>query len=175
MPALLDLVGHRFGRLVIIGRAQTISTSGGQPRTRWVAACDCGRRAVVRAAQLRSGRTTSCGCANVENARRMGRSNRRAIVKYERAHARIRDARGPARMHRCVDCGARSTEWSYVGACPAELTAPRGMPYCLHPDHYQPRCGACHTAYDRERGADGRYLPRAEPVDAEVVEDGADQ
>jgi hypothetical protein len=54
---LMDLAGQRFGRLVVQsfgGRSNNV--------TRWNCLCDCGRVTIVRAGQLRSGHTSSCGC-----------------------------------------------------------------------------------------------------------------
>ena len=53
----LDLTGHRYGKLTVIGPAENIGT-----RTAWLCRCDCGRETVVRSNRLRSGHTTSCGC-----------------------------------------------------------------------------------------------------------------
>ena len=53
----LDLTGHRYGKLTVIGPAENIG-----PRTAWLCRCDCGRETVVRSNRLRSGHTTSCGC-----------------------------------------------------------------------------------------------------------------
>ena len=52
----LDLTGHRYGKLTVIGPAENIGT-----RTAWLCRCDCGRETVVRSNRLRSGHTTSCG------------------------------------------------------------------------------------------------------------------
>ena len=54
----LDLTGHRYGKLTVIGPAENIGT-----RTAWLCRCDCGRETVVRSNRLRSGHTTSCGCS----------------------------------------------------------------------------------------------------------------
>jgi len=54
----IDLTGRKFGRLVVIARAE--NTKSGEPR--WLCRCDCGREKAVQAGNLRSGHTTSCGC-----------------------------------------------------------------------------------------------------------------
>jgi hypothetical protein len=58
-----DLMGQRFGRLVVVGSATS------QNGRRWVCMCDCGKARVVRAGHLRSGGTNSCGCLQVESCR----------------------------------------------------------------------------------------------------------
>lgn len=53
----IDLSGERYGRLVVVDRA----LNDGK-RTMWNCVCDCGNRVTVRAENLRSGNTKSCGC-----------------------------------------------------------------------------------------------------------------
>jgi hypothetical protein len=54
----LRLIGHKFGRLLVIGDAP--STGKGR---RWECRCDCGKIAVCSTGNLRSGNSRSCGCA----------------------------------------------------------------------------------------------------------------
>lgn len=56
--ALIDLTGMTFGRLTAVSRVGS-STSG---YALWECVCECGTVKVVASAQLRSGRTRSCGC-----------------------------------------------------------------------------------------------------------------
>ena len=58
----LDLSGQRFGRLVVISKA------GKHPDGRiiWLCRCDCGAETKTAAAQLRKGKTRSCGCLRAE-------------------------------------------------------------------------------------------------------------
>ena len=54
----IDLVGVRFGKLVVLGYA-------GKNKRReslWRCACDCGNESIVRGDVLRRGTTNSCGC-----------------------------------------------------------------------------------------------------------------
>ena len=53
-----NLLGQRFGRLVVVG---PIDGPG-----KWVCLCDCGQRTRVSTASLRSGGTISCGCRRNE-------------------------------------------------------------------------------------------------------------
>lgn len=57
MGSLIDLSQQRFGRLVVVERAD-IDRVGAY----WVCKCDCGTTKVVQAARMRNGRATSCGC-----------------------------------------------------------------------------------------------------------------
>lgn len=70
---------------------------------------------------------------------------------YTGAHERVYRAKGPASAHRCTDCGAGATEWSYDGRDADELTCTRRtsvVAYSLDPSHYEPRCKRCHIAFD---------------------------
>jgi hypothetical protein len=54
--------GDRFGKLKILSRSPSDRHGNAMYRCR----CDCGNTAVVRGCHLRSGHTTSCGCARVD-------------------------------------------------------------------------------------------------------------
>lgn len=59
MPPLVDLVGQRFGRLVVIKLAATAAEAG---VTMWLCRCDCGTEKVLRRNNLQAKNTFSCGC-----------------------------------------------------------------------------------------------------------------
>ena len=58
---LIDITGHRFGRLVVQSRA----VNSGH-HLRWLCVCDCGQEKVVNSSHLKTGHTISCGCAASE-------------------------------------------------------------------------------------------------------------
>lgn len=64
MPDLKDLVGLRFGRLLVTGRAKNSNGC-----TRWHCLCDCGKKVTPFGTSLRGGLTSSCGCLLRESAR----------------------------------------------------------------------------------------------------------
>ena len=57
------MVGQRFGKLVVLNRAGTYVSPQGQKKPIWHCACDCGNETTVVSQDLKSGHTTSCGCA----------------------------------------------------------------------------------------------------------------
>lgn len=61
-----DLTGKRFGRLIVIKRADRYYTNSGKRCTYWECKCDCGNQTIVTANHLTSGHTWSCGCAHKE-------------------------------------------------------------------------------------------------------------
>lgn len=58
MGKRIDLTGQRFGRLVVL----EFSGYDHNHKAKWNCQCDCGKQKVVRANELRSGKTQSCGC-----------------------------------------------------------------------------------------------------------------
>lgn len=66
MSKSIDLTGKRFGRLIVLKRADDYFTKSGIKIKRWVCVCDCGSEKVVRQNELQSGQTTSCGCYHKE-------------------------------------------------------------------------------------------------------------
>ena len=57
-----DLTGQRFGRLVVLSRAE--NSWDGKPM--WKCLCDCGKECVKYGSALTYGYTKSCGCYNRE-------------------------------------------------------------------------------------------------------------
>lgn len=59
---LLDLIGERFNKLVVLKRVDNDT----HKNTRWLCACECGKEKIIVGYNLKSGNTQSCGCLNVE-------------------------------------------------------------------------------------------------------------
>lgn len=58
MPALIELAGQRFDRLLVVERSQN--------RRKYTCVCDCGETVSVVVANLKRGMTRSCGCLQRE-------------------------------------------------------------------------------------------------------------
>lgn len=91
MP-LRDLIGQRFGRLVVVSRA---SNQGRQ--TRWSCACDCGGRKVAQSSNLVRGLTASCGCLHREKSssavRTHGKTGTPEFISWMQMRARCSNPR----------------------------------------------------------------------------------
>lgn len=61
MFATSDMVGKRFGRLVVLRQGVNSKRF-----VTWICQCDCGLIVEVRGVSLRNGHTQSCGCLNSE-------------------------------------------------------------------------------------------------------------
>ena len=68
MAQFIDLTGQRFGRLTVLKRSSKICTPNGTRRVYWDCICDCGNPATVSSHELRSGKSKSCGCLQIERA-----------------------------------------------------------------------------------------------------------
>lgn len=62
MVAKLDLVGLRFGHLIVESFAGKERNKGGASVRKWTCLCDCGNNTEVPTGALRSGNTITCGC-----------------------------------------------------------------------------------------------------------------
>lgn len=140
---LIDLSGRTFGRLYVI------DSHGAGRSLRWRCRCLCGNYVLVRGQLLRDGQTQSCGCLFAEGLRQRNSANAKSAPGYVAAHSRVRKSKGPAREHRCLDCGERAENWSYKHGDPDELVTPSGLRYSTKVDYYEPRCVPCHRKYDK--------------------------
>lgn len=62
MATVKNMVGARFGRLIVIERLP--NKKGG--KAQWLCKCDCGNNIVVITAELNNGHVQSCGCLRRE-------------------------------------------------------------------------------------------------------------
>lgn len=62
MPNKCDFTGKTFGLLTVLSEASTHRTKSGTKLVYWTCQCSCGNMVDVRAANLSSGNTKSCGC-----------------------------------------------------------------------------------------------------------------
>jgi hypothetical protein len=70
MSQRVEMVGKRFGRLVITGfKPYTFPRGRTQPR--YICQCDCGNKTQAFRSNLTSGNVSSCGCFRSEEMRRL--------------------------------------------------------------------------------------------------------
>jgi hypothetical protein len=69
MTARIDVVGQRFGRLVVTGEGPRLHRTQAHPEGRRSATClcDCGETSTVLVDNLRAGKQVSCGCYRRED------------------------------------------------------------------------------------------------------------
>lgn len=136
-PTWVDIRGQQFGLLTPIERVANM----------WRCKCECGADALVRAGDLNRGSATTCGDKTTHW--------RRDDIGYSMAHQRVRTDRGLVQTHDCLDCGRPAEHWSYNHDDPDERLAhglsARPVAYSVKPEHYSPRCVACHKRFDLGR------------------------
>ncbi len=62
MGKYIDLTGMQFGLLTVLYRAEDYVQPSGQHKRIWHCRCKCGNECDIRASDLKSGNTKSCGC-----------------------------------------------------------------------------------------------------------------
>lgn len=104
MPSLNDLTGQKYNRLTVI-RRDTSKPKG----VYWICKCDCGNTVSVRAYNLTSGSTKSCGCLNRENIHQKRRNSEdltgRVIGNLEVIRYVDSDHNGTRWECKCLLCG----------------------------------------------------------------------
>jgi hypothetical protein len=150
-PAIPNLAGQRFSRLVVVEYAY--SKSGG---AYWHCVCDCGKKKAVPGRFLRSGDTSSCGCLRIERA-----AIATAKAKTTHGHSSNRNKTRRSRtysiwtnMHtRCSN--EKSGKWMHYGG--------RGISVCERWRQFEcflADMGECPPGLELERlNVDGNYEP----------------
>lgn len=59
---VLDITGHKYGRLTAIEKKESVNG-----RAVWLFTCDCGSQKIARMSEVRTGKTSSCGCLSRES------------------------------------------------------------------------------------------------------------
>jgi len=79
MPSKLNLLGKRFGKLLVIDSAPHDCKI---QRRKWKCLCDCGNEKIATVLDLRVGDTKSCGCWHRENSAQLIKKVHENNVKY---------------------------------------------------------------------------------------------
>lgn len=80
MSKFIDLIGQRFGRLVVLFRDANKASKNGRQIVMWQCICDCGNEISVSGDSLRNGNTQSCGCLQTETRSANGQKNHKTNV-----------------------------------------------------------------------------------------------
>lgn len=92
MRKVIDLLGKRFGKLIVINKSDR------QDKSRsyyWLCKCDCGNEKIILGRSLKSGNTKSCGCYWVKRMKEIhnlepGLASKRKIYKIYKEQAKNR-------------------------------------------------------------------------------------
>lgn len=97
----LDLIGQRFGRLVVVSEAGTRRNKTGHTYRTWNCLCDCGNYKAFTTGILRAGNAISCGCYKKEYVARKSTKHGRCHTRLYRIFSQMKD--------RCYN----SKAWAY--------------------------------------------------------------
>ena len=98
----INITGERYGKLVAIQYSHTDSNK----KAVWICKCDCGNTCYVRAKDMRSGNTKSCGCYAVEVAKKVNTKHGACNTRLYRIHSMMKNrCRNPKDRH-----------WKWYGA-----------------------------------------------------------
>lgn len=134
MPALIDITGQRFGRLVVLREARRRDN-----RARWECRCDCGRITETQGRYLRKGLTKSCGCLKTDGHLRQRhgeasnkRGRTREYICWKNMHDRCRNRTrhdfpryGGRGIFVCERWNSFETFLADMGRCPEKCTIER--------------------------------------------------
>lgn len=101
----IDLIGQRFGRLVVVKEAEPHTTKGGRKIYRWECVCDCGNTCVVATSDLRNNHTLSCGCYQKERVSKINSIHGLSNTRLYNIHKNM--------MRRCYD--VNDEKYKYYG------------------------------------------------------------
>jgi hypothetical protein len=106
-PTTWDLIGQRFGRLLVISRVKRDRNCVSRD-SRWLCKCDCGRETIVGGQKLRDGHTKSCGCLQREMSAKRARARVPDIVGQRFGRLVVLSQYGTwCRV--CCDCGTEKS------------------------------------------------------------------
>lgn len=74
----LNLIGEKFGRLVVTSKSKDCGRD-----IKWVCKCLCGEIRKIYAGNLKSGKTRSCGCFNIESHTTHGYNKGKVAQEYK--------------------------------------------------------------------------------------------
>lgn len=83
MSRLIDLTGQRFGRLVVLERAEDHVYPSGNIRPQWSCRCECGNEIIAKTNLLRNGHTRSCGCLHSDVVAKFNSETKKRFNRYD--------------------------------------------------------------------------------------------
>ena len=172
-----QIIGKRFGRLVVLNFQGTDE----RREARWLCVCDCGQqKSWVPMGSLKSGRTTSCGCAHEDASRRRILPENRSLTPAQRQRRYAQSDRGMAAKRRAQfryarrrwasirgDPGVSSSQWLFIQWAYEQRCAYCGRRRELTQDHVVPRSKGGRHSPDNIVPAcwDCNYKKRARTLD----------
>ena len=135
---LIDRIGQRYDRLLVVARAPNASER--DTNARWNCKCDCGRMVLAYGQDLARGKVKSCGCLNAERIFKHGKSRTLTYNVWKQIFQRCENPKSPSYKNYgargiTVDPSWRDFETfvADMGDCPEGFSIERvnnNGPYC---------------------------------------------
>lgn len=129
MPKPLDLIGQKFGRLLVLEKLQQRDA---HKKVVWRCKCDCGKLHDINTKSLRSSNVQSCGCLRTEKATKHGMRNTRTYRIWNQMRNRCENPNhiyyrlyGGKNIKVCSRWKNFKNFYADMGAAPDELTLER--------------------------------------------------
>lgn len=170
----VDLLGHTFGRLTVIGRGPIHNGW----KTTWLVSCVCGNKKIVRTHILKSGDTKSCGCLSFKHGQCGRRGGKTKSPAYSSWQSMLKRCDNP-KEKQYADYGGRGIRvcaaWYDFRAFYADMgDRPAGTTLDRYPDvngNYEP--GNCRWATRSQQRRNVRnWLTSRWVTTAEIVAPG---
>ena len=87
MPKAKNLVGNKYGRLLVVDRIRKFENN--RWRTYYKCNCECGKTITTRNDGLVRGTTLSCGCYHLEKTGSINRGKPTATLTHGQSHTRL--------------------------------------------------------------------------------------
>lgn len=94
--SVVDRIGERHGRLVVVERAENKVEPSGSVRARWKCVCDCGGEITTLGHSLSRGLTQSCGCLMREKESKHGKARSKIYRIWTTMKQRCTNPENPA-------------------------------------------------------------------------------
>jgi hypothetical protein len=107
MARAIDITGHTFGRLTAVRLDGHHVHPGGKRSRMWLCACSCSREVRVEVARLRSGNTTSCGCAHNEELAKRSRTHGKSTSAEHNVWRHMKGRCFNPKNHKYTEYGGR--------------------------------------------------------------------
>lgn len=192
-----DMLGKRFGQLVVLSRAKRAGATKKQAKNAyWKCRCDCGREGIYLGPSLRNGGRTSCGCARIKDitGQRFGKL---VAVRWKDIHSgqsrwvcecdcgklvvrtgsQLTKGSKEGRFSHCgcarVIHGRAGTPEYYMWLSARERAKKQGVPFSIEIDHIKipPKCPALGIELRVNKGG-GSFSDNSPTLDKIIPEKG---
>lgn len=97
----------KFGRLTVVGNKESHIQPSGQIKSAVECLCECGKKILCLSHSLKSGRTRSCGCYNIDIIKKRGTTHGMSETNFYNIWAAMKNRCGNKNTKKFKDYGGR--------------------------------------------------------------------